>query len=154
RARAYVPDIARMIALIAEHSRARRINAMAFSCGGPLLAEALVQLRQAHPDDDAEALQRRYRIANTIFAAADIDLQTFTRSHLPSLTDIALHTIVYVSENDSALWWASLLSRASRLGRPRLDELTREDLETLQNNERLVGIDVTDVYGAHELSGA
>jgi esterase/lipase superfamily enzyme len=154
RARAFVPDIARMIALIAERSQARRINAMAFSCGGPLLAEALVQLRQAHPNDDSEALQQRYRLANTIFAAADIDLQTFTRSHLPSLTDIAQHTVVYLSKNDSALGWAALLSRASRLGRPRLDELTREDLETLRNNERLVGIDVTDVSGPHELSGA
>ncbi|HKE92708.1 MAG TPA: alpha/beta hydrolase [Povalibacter sp.] len=154
RARAFVPDIARMIALIAEHTRARRINAMAFSCGGPLLAEALVQLRQAHPNDDAEALQKRYRIANTIFAAADIDLQTFTRSHVPALTDIAQHTVVYVSENDSALRWAAFFSRASRLGRPRLDELTREDLQALQSNERLIGIDVTNVYGPHELTGA
>src|SRR5262247_1527951 len=83
RARAFVPDIARLIALVGERSEARRLNVVAFSCGSPLLAEALVQLRQAHPDDDAEALQRRYRIANAIFIAADIDLQTFARSHLP-----------------------------------------------------------------------
>ena len=36
----------------------------------------------------AEALQRRYRIANAIFVAADIDLQTFARSHLPALVAI------------------------------------------------------------------
>jgi esterase/lipase superfamily enzyme len=105
-----------------------------------------------HPGTTA-ALQRRYRIGNATFVAADIDLQTFARSHLPALSDIAVRTQVYVSENDAALKFASLLAGASRLGRPRLDELTRADLETLATNERLVGIDVAGVYGAHELRG-
>jgi hypothetical protein len=72
---------------------------------------------------------------------------------VPALTDIARRVEVYVSENDIALKVASLLAGASRLGRPRLDELTREDLKTLATNERLVGIDVAGVYGAHELTG-
>jgi esterase/lipase superfamily enzyme len=153
RARAYIPDIERLVALVAERSTARRLNLIAFSCGSPLLAEALVGLRNRHPGEDAVALQRRYRIGNAIFVAADIDLTTFARSHVPALTDIARRTEVYVSENDIALKVASLLSGASRLGRPRMDELTREDLKTLASNERLVGIDVAGVYGAHELTG-
>ena len=153
RARAFVPDIERLVELVAERSQARRLNLIAFSCGSPLLAEALVRLRNRHPEEDAAALQRRYRIGNAIFVAADIDLQTFARSHLPALSDIAVRTQVYVSENDAALKFASLFARASRLGRPRLDELTRADLETLANNERLVGRDVAGVYGAHELRG-
>ena len=153
RARAFVPDIARLIALIAEHTQARRLNLLAFSCGGPLLAEALVQLRQAHPHEDRAALQQRYRIANAIFIAADVDLQTFARSYVPVLEDISGRTEVYLSQNDAALRFAALLARASRLGRPRFDELTREELKTLANNEHLVGIDVTDVEGAHELTG-
>ena len=55
--------------------------------------------------------------------------------------------------DDAALKWAARLARASRLGRPHLDELTRADLETLASNERLAGIDVAGVYGAHELQG-
>ena len=153
RARAFVPDIARLVALVAERSQARRINLIAFSCGSPLLAEALAELRNRHPEEDREALQRRYRIANAIFVAADIDLQTFARSYLPALDAVARRTEVYVSENDGALKFASLLARASRLGRPRLDELTREELATLASNDRLVGIDVADVYGAHEIHG-
>jgi esterase/lipase superfamily enzyme len=153
RARAYVPDIARLISLVAEQSQARRINLIAFSCGSPLLAEALVELRNRHPAEDYEALQRRYRIANAIFIAADIDLQTFARDHLPALSDISRRTEVYLSENDFALKVAGLLSRASRLGRPRFDELSREELETVASNERLVGIDVADVPGPHELLG-
>jgi esterase/lipase superfamily enzyme len=153
RAHAFVPDIARLIALVGERSQAQRLNLVGFSCGSPLLAEALVQLREAHPDEDPEALQRRYRIANAIFVAADIDLQTFARSHLPALSDIARRTEVYLSENDGALKFAALLARASRLGRPRFEELTREDLETFASNERLVSVDVTGVYGPHELTG-
>jgi esterase/lipase superfamily enzyme len=153
RARAFVPDIARLIALVGERSQAQRLNLIGFSCGSPLLADALVQLREAHPGEDPAALQRRYRIANAIFIAADIDLQTFARSHLPPLSEIASRTEVYLSENDGALKFAALLARASRLGRPRFEELTREDLETLASNERLVGIDVTGVYGPHELTG-
>src|SRR5262245_56894870 len=107
RARAFVPDIARLVELIAERSPARRINLIAFSCGSPLLAEALVALRERHPDEDRDALQRRYRIANAIFVAADIDLQTFARSKVPALTDIARRTEVYVSENDGALRFAA-----------------------------------------------
>jgi esterase/lipase superfamily enzyme len=153
RARAFVPDIARLIALVAEQSQARRLNLIAFSCGSPLLAEALVQLRQAHPDEDRAALQRRYRIANDMYIAADIDLQTFARSHLPALLDIAGRTEVYLSQNDAALKFAAFLARASRLGRPNFNELTREELETLASNEQLVTVDVTDVEGAHELTG-
>src|SRR5262245_59041348 len=153
RARAFVPDIARLIALVSERSQAQRLNLIGFSCGSPLLADALVQLRKEHRSEDFAALQQRYRIANAIFVAADIDLQTFARSHVPALSDIARRTEVYLSENDAALRFAALLARASRVGRPRFDELTREDLETLASNERLVTIDVTDVEGPHELTG-
>ena len=153
RARAFVPDIERLITLVAERSTARRINLVGFSCGSPLLAEALVALRARHPADDADALQRRYRIANAIFIAADIDLETFARSHVPAVTAMARRTEVYLSEDDLALKVAALLARASRLGRPRFDELTREDLETLAGNDRLVGIDVTGTYGRHETTG-
>jgi len=153
RARAFVPNIARLIEMVAEQSQARRLNLLAFSCGSPLLAEALVQLRNEHPDEDRATLQRRFRIANDIFIAADIDLQTFARSQLPALTDIAGRTEVYLSQNDAALKFAALLARASRLGRPNFDELTREELETLASNELLVTVDVTDVEGAHELTG-
>jgi esterase/lipase superfamily enzyme len=153
RAREFVPDIARLIALVAEQTEARRLNLIGFSCGSPLLGDALVQLREAHPDEDRAALLKRYRIANDIYIAADTDLQTFARSHLPALEDIAGRTEVYLSQNDAALRFAAMLNRASRLGRPRFDELTREELETLANNDRLVAIDVTEVEGAHELSG-
>jgi esterase/lipase superfamily enzyme len=153
RARAFVSRIAWVIELIAERSQARRINVMAFSCGGTLLAEALVRLREWHPSEDAEALQRRYHIANAIFAAADIDLRTFARSQLPAISDTTRRIEVYMSNNDTALRVAAWFAGGSRLGRPRFDELTREDLETIATNERLVGVDVTGVEGPHQFTG-
>lgn len=152
RARAYIPDIERLVALIAE-SRARQLNLVAFSCGSSLLAEALVRLRARHPEEDHAALQQRYRIGNVIFVAADLDLVTFARSHVPAISDLAVRTQVYVSADDWALKFSALFAGASRVGRPRREELTRADLETLESNERFVGIDVTDVEGAHELEG-
>src|SRR5262249_56557503 len=92
-----------VVTVVGEHSKARRLNLIAFSCGSPLLAEALVNLRNRHAGEDAAALQRRYRIGNAIFVAADIDLRTFTQSQLPALSDIAVRTQVYVSEDDAAL---------------------------------------------------
>lgn len=153
RARAFIPDIERLIALVGERSKARRVNVVGFSCGSPLLAEALVNLRNRHPGASAEELQRRYRIGNALFIAADIDLQTFARAHLPALSELAARTQVYLSEDDRALVFAAKLAGASRLGRPNFDELSREDLETLASNERLVGVDVAGVYGAHETTG-
>jgi esterase/lipase superfamily enzyme len=154
RAPSFAPDLQRLITLIAERTRADRLNLVAFSCGSPLLAEALVALRNRHPDEDPSALQRRYRIANAIFIAADIDLETFARVHVPPLTEIARRTEFYLSDDDLALRVAAFIARTSRLGRPRFDELEREDLETLASNEQLVGVDVTGVYGPHEMGGS
>jgi len=153
KARAYIPDIERLVALISEQSRARQLNLVAFSCGSSLLAEALVRLRARHPEEDHAALQQRHRIGNVIFVAADLDLVTFARSHVPAISDLAVRTQVYVSADDWALKFSALFAGTSRVGRPRRDELTRADLETLESNERFVGIDVTDVEGAHELDG-
>jgi Alpha/beta hydrolase of unknown function (DUF900) len=152
RARADIPDIERLVALVAERSRARRLNLIAFSCGSPLLAEALVRLRNRHPADNYAALQRRYRIGNAIFVAADRPHHLCPLARAGARRDRLAHPGLRVRERHR-LKVASLLAGASRLGRPRLDELTREDLKTLASNERLVGIDVAGVYGAHELTG-
>ena len=152
RAERYIGDIEDVIALLA-HSRAEYINVMAYSCGSPLLARALVQLRARHPREDRAALARRYRLGNVIFAASDIDLKTFARDYVPPIMELAQQTIVYMSRNDRALWFSSLMAGASRLGSPDIADLTREDLDRLAADPRFQGIDVSDVRGVHEVSG-
>lgn len=152
RAERYVPDIERLVALLAK-TRAQHLNIIAYSCGSPLLAEALARLRARHPEEGREALARRYRIGNVIFAASDIDLKTFARAHVPPIMDLARQMIVYYSTRDRALGFSSLLAGASRLGRPDIEDLTMRDIERLTADPRLQAIDVSDVRGAHELGG-
>lgn len=152
RAERYIPDIEHVIALLAR-SRAEYINVIAYSCGSSLLARALVQLRSRHPAEDRTALARRYRLGNVIFAASDVDFKTFARDYIPPIMELAQQTIVYMSRNDRALWFSSLVAGASRLGSPDIADLTPEQLERLAADPRLQGIDVSDVRGAHEVSG-
>ena len=149
RAERCVPDIERMIALLVR-SRAQNINLIAFSCSSPLLAEALVRLRTRHPTEGRAELARRYRLSNVIFAASDIDLKAFALSYVPPIMDLAEQTLVYMSRNDAALGFFSLISSTSRIGRPAIEELTIKDIERLAANPRLQAIGVSEVRGALE----
>ena len=147
-----VPDIERMMALLAQ-TRAQFVNIIAYSCGSPLLAQALARLRGRYPDEGREALAKRYRIGNVIFAASDVDFKTFAREYVPPMMDLARQVIVYASRRDAALGFSTLLAGASRLGRPSIEDLTVTDLERLAADPRLQAIDVTDVRGPHEFGG-
>ncbi|SLM48934.1 conserved exported protein of unknown function [Nitrospira japonica] len=152
RALKYIPHIERLIEL-ATHTRAVRLNLVAYSCGSPMLAEALVRLRGRYPDEGQNELQRRFRIGNVIFAASDLDVKTFARDGFPSIRQLATQIIVYVSRNDEALAFSAFLARTSRVGRPDVKELTREELDAFAADSTFEVIDVTDVNGAHELHG-
>jgi esterase/lipase superfamily enzyme len=152
RAEQYIPDIAHLVELLSQ-TNAELINMLAYSCGSPLLAGALANLRARHPDEDRATLAKRYRIGNVIFAASDIDLKTFAREHVAPIMDLARQSIVYMSRRDAALGFSTLVAGASRIGRPDIEDLTVADIERLAADPRLHGIDVTDVRGAHEMGG-
>src|SRR3954451_2960271 len=152
RAQQYIPDIERLIALLSE-THAQQINLIAYSCGSPLLAQALAQLRNRHPEEDRAQLAKRYRIGNVIFAASDVDLKTFAADLLPPIMDLAAQTLVYFSRKDAALGFSTLVAGASRLGRPNIAELSVQELERIATDPRFEAINVTDVRGAHEMTG-
>lgn len=155
RARQWIPDIARTIALLGR-TQARQVNVLAYSCGSPLLASALAQLRARDPALDHAALQQRYRLGNVIFAASDVDLKTFAREHVGPALDLGKQVIVYFSRADRALGFSSLIAGASRLGSPDLKdlkELSLDQIRAMAENPRFQAIDVTDVRGAHEMGG-
>ena len=152
RAERDVPDIERTIALLAK-TRAEFVNIIVYSCGSPLVAQALARLRARHPGEGRDALAKRYRIGSVIFAASDVDLKTFAREYVPPVMDLSRQMIVYYSRRDAALGFSSLIAGASRLGRPSIDDLTEKDLERLAADPRLQAINVTDVRGAHEQGG-
>lgn len=148
----YIPDIARTIELLGR-TRAEYINLLAYSCGSPLLASALRQLRAQHPDETREQLTKRFRIGSVVFAASDVDLKTFAREDVPAIMDLAQQTTVYISRKDAALGFSTLVAGVSRIGRPDIANLSRKELENLAADPRLYAIDVTDVRGAHEMGG-
>jgi esterase/lipase superfamily enzyme len=155
RARQYIPDIARLLSVLAR-TKAEQVNVLAYSCGSPLLAAALDQLRASDAALDHEALQKRYRIGNVIFAASDVDLKTFAREHVQPALDLAQQVIVYFSRIDRALGFSALLAGTSRLGDPSLKdlkELSPAELQVMAGEPRFQAIDVTDVRGAHEMGG-
>jgi len=152
RARRYIPDIERLLILLAR-TKAQHINVMAYSCGSPLLAEAFARLRAHHPELDREALQRRYRFGNVMFVASDVDLKTFARDHVQPALDLSRQVIVYFSRIDRALGFSSWIAGASRLGQPDLSDLTEEEIRRFAAEPRFQAIDVSDVRGAHEMGG-
>ncbi|MGA9032499.1 MAG: alpha/beta hydrolase [Sulfuricaulis sp.] len=152
RAEQYVPDIERLIALLSE-TRAESVNIIAYSCGSPLLGQALARLRARHPQEDRAQLAQRYRIGNVIFVASDVDLKTFAGEYMPPVMDLARQTIVYMSRNDAALGFSSLIAGASRLGKPDIADLTVQDIQRLAADPRFQAVDVSDVRGAHEMGG-
>jgi len=134
-------------------TRAESVNIIAYSCGSPLLGQALARLRARHPQEDRAQLAKRYRIGNVIFAASDVDLKTFASEYMPPVMDLARQTIVYMSRNDAALGFSTVIAGASRLGKPNIDDLSVQDIERLAADSRFQAIDVTDVRGAHEWGG-
>src|SRR4029453_10439300 len=79
--------LADLIELIAKRTAAESINVLAYSAGAVCTSEALCQLRDRYPDEDADALSKRLRIGNVIFAASDLDLKVFARDQLNRIQD-------------------------------------------------------------------
>lgn len=127
RAEQYIPDIERLIGLVS-HTQAEHTNLVGYSCGSPLLAQALVRLRARHPEEVQDELRRRYRIGNVIFAGSDIDLKSFAQEQFSPIMDLATQVIRYISKQDAALAFSGLVAGASRLDNPDAVDLTREDL--------------------------
>lgn len=152
RAEAYIPDIERLLALLAR-TAAGYINVMAYSCGSPLLAAALQRLREREPGLGPTELRQRYRLGDVIFVASDVDLKTFARDYVQPALDLSRQVIVYVSRRDRALGFSTLVAGASRLGRPDIADLSVEEIERLAADPRFQAIDVTGVRGAHEMGG-
>jgi esterase/lipase superfamily enzyme len=152
RAEQYIPDIERLVALVSQ-TRAEQVNIIAYSCGSPLLGQALARLRARHPQEDRAQLAKRYRIGNVIFAASDVDLKTFAQEYMPPVMDLARQTIVYMSRNDAALGFSSVIAGTSRLGKPDINDLSVKDIERFAADPRFQAVDVSEVRGVHEMGG-
>lgn len=69
------------------------------------------------------------------------------------MTDVAQFVEITVSKNDAALGMAQQMHRVSRLGRPNVKELSRDQIEQLAAQTKLYAVDVTDVKGPQNEGG-
>lgn len=146
RAKQSVPYLVDLIEFLAANTSARRINLISYSAGGPLLGNALVKIREDNPDMDEKQLYEKYRIGTAIFASSDIDLATFSSDMLLRLYDLPKEIIVTLNQNDGTLSITEFLYGASRLGKPKLDELTAEQFEDMAKRmeKKVTVIDVSE----------
>lgn len=97
-----MPAFARLIELLATHTKAKHINILAYSAGAQVIAPGLAYLADAHPDLTEEELKKKLRIGEVYFAAPDAEFQSFAERYL-KFTDIVGRTTINVNNNDSVL---------------------------------------------------
>jgi esterase/lipase superfamily enzyme len=153
RGRASAHYLADLIEQIAAHTRAENINLLAYSAGAPCLTDALLELRKRHPDKTPGQLKKTLRIGVIIYAASDLDTETFSRQQIVQLEQLAQFIEIYVSEDDSVLGLAGFMSGGSRLGNPDRTKFTKEEQEAVAKDQQIQVIDVSDVPGPQGFGG-
>ena len=141
-----IPAFARLIELLATHTKARNINILAYSAGAQMVAPGLVYLRDQYPEESTEQLRKRLRIGEVYFASPDTAFKPFVERYL-KFKDIVSRTTINLNRNDSVLRFSAMQNGVSRLGRPDVSELdgveTRATIEAM-NTPKLNILDVGD----------
>ena len=127
------PQLARTVALLARHSRARRIEILSYSAGGTVASDGLALVgRQAR----ASGVDPRVfpRLGDVYHAAPDAD----TRGFVDDLRDyggVATRVTVAANMGDATLRLSQVSNRGSRAGRP--------DIAALSPNQARFLLDAT-----------
>ena len=125
-----VPAFAKLIAILAAHTKAKNINIVAYSAGTQVVVPGLAYLRKQYPDVSAEALKEKLRLGEIYFAAPDMNFDAFCDQYL-EFKDIVYRTTINLNQNDSVLRLAAYQNGVSRLGRPNRNDITDEEEQLL-----------------------
>ncbi len=117
------PQVAELIAFLADHTSADNIDVFTYSAGATIGSEALALLAQEQPDVAG-------RIGEVYHAAPDVDFQEFVND-LGKYSRFARRVSVIANLGDSALRLSGAINRASRAGRPDLQDLDPEAAQQL-----------------------
>jgi esterase/lipase superfamily enzyme len=147
-ARAAAARLADLIELIATHTDARYINLLGYSLGAEVVSNALNTLRDAHRDENPEALRQRLRIGEVYYAAADMGFKE-SLEQLHNYADIVDRVSMTVNVNDSVLKSAQFMHRGvSRAGRPDPNELSEQESLWLMEASRSGQFDLIEIESA------
>jgi hypothetical protein len=111
------PQLARLIALLSKHSRARQIDVLTYSAGGTVGSDGLALVGRMAKNGTP------IRLGEVIHAAPDADTRGFV-DDLRDYAGVARGVIVQANMNDSALRLSQRINRGSRAGRPDFAELS------------------------------
>lgn len=136
-----VPTFVRFVKLLAKHTTARKINILAYSAGATLTTKSLAVLSRDMSQTNRDLYRQSLRLGSIYFAAPDTDFDDFVEEYR-SYQDIVDNVTITINEHDSVLGIAMEEHRSqnegilnvinqqrsgkSRLGKPDLDDLTRE----------------------------
>ena len=122
------PKLAELITLLVDHTDAERINVFTYSAGATVGSTGLALAAARYPDAAA-------RVGEVYHAAPDADFRSFV-DHLQGYSGVVGRVTTVVNLGDSALRLAGIVNRASRAGRPDLDDLSPEAAEWLLEASR------------------
>ncbi|MFT5702631.1 MAG: esterase/lipase superfamily enzyme [Desulforhopalus sp.] len=145
-----VPAFARLVELLANHTKAKHINILAYSAGAQVVTPALALFEDIYPDMSKEDLKKKLRIGEVYFAAPDTAFKPFAQRYM-KFKDIVERTTVNINQNDSVLRFSAFENGMSRLGRPDFSEVTEEELNILIEASRTSEFDLLDVSGSEVL---
>jgi esterase/lipase superfamily enzyme len=167
-----VADLKRAIRIIAESQGVERLHLLAHSRGTDVLASAIQQLTiEAYVS--RSSLWRRYKIANVVFFAPDIDIDVASSKMFAWVSDPDLafgsgsssgafppqgemHLTIYSSPRDNALRASTLLSgSALRLGQLAVDKSRKHRIQASKWEGFQMGrlVDFIEFSGGRSLIG-
>jgi esterase/lipase superfamily enzyme len=145
-------NLRRLLQDLAEYTDVRKIHLMSYSAGARTLAYALHGLRLLGGDEDADedAIRRRSKIGQVVFAGPDIDADSFGQMYIDGIADVADQLTIYSTPKDKALGMSKFLFGYKRLGALAGGDFTEHALDYLAEQEQTSFVTVTDAEGAME----
>jgi len=121
------PAFAKLLALLAQHTRAKNVNILAYSAGAQIISPALDIIGKKTPEDK----RKDYRLGEIYYAASDIGVDTFIK-HLENYYDMPRSINMAINRHDRVLALAAWRNQVSRMGRPNINDLSEEKNQRLQ----------------------
>jgi len=146
-----IPAFARLIEILATHTKAKNINIVAYSAGAQVVVPGLAYLRQQYQDMGDEELKKKFRIGEVYFAAPDMDFSAFCDQFI-DFKDIVYRTTINLNQNDSVLRLSAIQNGVSRLGRPDRNDITDEESQILIDALQTPKFDVVNVGASEALN--
>ncbi len=145
-----IPAFARLMEVLSLHTKAERINIIAYSAGAQVVAPGLAYISEQYPELSAVEIKKHLRIGEVYFAAPDTAFKEFVERYL-KFRDIVDRTTVILNANDRTLFLSEMQNGVSRLGRPDARELDATEMQKIHEAMATPELNVIDAGGSKGL---